>query len=331
MADVYRESRIPVPWGQGFADCTETFYSLSESLDNTKPHAHASFLPDSWYFPSDYNLDDATSNKVEDELFDLLTYPATDTITNSSSEVDDTQTAGSSSNLEPIPESILHYTPPPPKIYHIGEFESALLAPILCGDTTDVPLTIDPKEILPPPLPPVDTSSNHPKPSKKSKKPRKKRTKKTDQSENVPPPVEGEDTKGYARCQISGCGELVLLTEAGVEAHATAVHGSRTKGSIPCPWPGCTATLQRESIRRHFIPHFGVKNMCQRCHKEFSRSDSLMRHLRSRGDCTKEKPKPKNAGLRDSNTSNKRKRARDDSDDEDYDPDYNPNTTKKCK
>ncbi|KAG1824038.1 hypothetical protein EV424DRAFT_1396664 [Suillus variegatus] len=50
---------------------------------------------------------------------------------------------------------------------------------------------------------------------------------------------------------------------------------------MPCHWDGCGKEMQKESISRHIVTvHLSDKMKCGSCGKQFTRSDSKLRHLK---------------------------------------------------
>ncbi|KAJ3478422.1 hypothetical protein NLI96_g9769 [Meripilus lineatus] len=86
-------------------------------------------------------------------------------------------------------------------------------------------------------------------------------------------------------CRVGGCNVEVPLDEDMLRRHmSTHTKTARKEGRLPehiveCAWDDCGAHMRVDSLRKHYIKHFGrVGGKCNRCGSSFSRNDARTRH-----------------------------------------------------
>ncbi|KAK7689415.1 hypothetical protein QCA50_007207 [Cerrena zonata] len=138
---------------------------------------------------------------------------------------------------------------------------SPLLAPILTIPPLETDLCINPESLHQSTVVdnetviPASSGRLRPDGSKKkspkvpSKKPPKVPSKKPPKVLSKKPLEKTAETNTQSQqveqCQVPGCGEMVLVTAANVEAHAGRKHCPKDVKESICEWPGCTKKLQK--------------------------------------------------------------------------------------
>lgn len=123
---------------------------------------------------------------------------------------------------------------------------------------------------------------------------------------HLPTPSRSEERSGYAslndtscpgRCRWDGgCLSVLTVDRSEVMKHLQLLHGVKSGGDkdkMPCHWDGCGKEMQKESISRHIVTvHLSDKMKCGSCGKQFTRSDSKLRHLKvsKRKECRESEP-----------------------------------------
>ncbi|KAG2055649.1 hypothetical protein BDR06DRAFT_996009 [Suillus hirtellus] len=123
---------------------------------------------------------------------------------------------------------------------------------------------------------------------------------------HLPTPSRSEERSGYAslndtscpgRCRWDGgCLSVLTVDRSEVMKHLQLLHGVKSGGDkdkMPCHWDGCGKEMQKENISRHIVTvHLSDKTKCASCGKQFTRSDSKLRHLKvsKRKECRESEP-----------------------------------------
>lgn len=123
---------------------------------------------------------------------------------------------------------------------------------------------------------------------------------------HLPTPPRSEERNGYAslndtscpgRCRWDGgCLSVLTVDRSEVMKHLQLHHNVKSGGDkdkMLCHWDSCGKEMQKESISRHIVTvHLSDKTKCGSCGKQFTRSDSKLRHLKvsKRKECRESEP-----------------------------------------
>ncbi|KAG8220505.1 hypothetical protein J3R82DRAFT_3207 [Butyriboletus roseoflavus] len=103
------------------------------------------------------------------------------------------------------------------------------------------------------------------------------------------PPVYGSGEVQFFQCRWANCGIWITSEKEAVKNHLIYTHNVVLKGksadSARCEWVGCSSSVQRNGLVRHFLSHLGLKWLCSVCSGAYARQDSVGFHSRREPRC----------------------------------------------
>lgn len=175
------------------------------------------------------------------------------------------------------------HVPPPdstPSLSPSGSFDSESYSspsPLLSTDDHSL-VALFPPEMLDPiqPQPITTTSTNQPYTF-------------TVPLQNVEFSPNAGGWHAFFRCRWQNCGIWITPDKEAVKDHLTRIHNvvfkEKSTELTCCNWVGCSSTLQRCGLARHFLAHLGLKWLCSVCNGAYSRPDSVRYHADRQPRC----------------------------------------------
>lgn len=103
------------------------------------------------------------------------------------------------------------------------------------------------------------------------------------------PPISGSGEVPFFQCRWADCGMWITSEKEAVKDHLICIHNVELKGRPAdlesCKWVGCSSSLQRSGLVRHFRTHLGLKWGCSVCKATYTRQDSVGYHARKEPQC----------------------------------------------
>lgn len=103
------------------------------------------------------------------------------------------------------------------------------------------------------------------------------------------PSIPGAGEALFFQCRWVNCGIWITSEKEAVRDHLTRIHNVVLKGksgdSACCKWLGCSSSLQRNGLVRHFQTHLGLRWLCSVCKTAYTRQDSVGFHARREARC----------------------------------------------
>ena len=101
-------------------------------------------------------------------------------------------------------------------------------------------------------------------------------------------PVGSINEMPFFRCEWGDCGIWITSDKEAVKDHLARTHRvalRKTADSVRCDWAGCSSSIQRTGLVRHFNTHLGLKWLCSVCGGAYTRQDSVGCHARREPRC----------------------------------------------
>ena len=103
------------------------------------------------------------------------------------------------------------------------------------------------------------------------------------------PPFSSAQEGPFYLCRWKSCDVWVTSDKEAVKDHLARTHGVLFRGKMAdsacCKWVGCSSSMQKSGLVRHFLTHLGLKWLCSVCKGPYTRPDSVGYHTRKESRC----------------------------------------------